>query len=73
MDEQEILDRLKPICLCQGIRKAVFLKHIAAGITTVAELKKATGAGNGSCEGERCTGRITDMLTNIPTVKKQHS
>jgi bacterioferritin-associated ferredoxin len=62
MDEQEILDRLKPICLCQGIRKSVFLKHIAAGITTVAGLKKASGAGNGSCGGERCTVRIAQML-----------
>ena len=65
MDEQEILDRLKPICLCQGIRKSVFLKHIAAGITTVEGLKKASGAGNGSCEGERCTIRITDMLNHL--------
>jgi len=64
MDEREILDRLKPICLCKGIRKAIFLKHIAAGITGVHELKKATGAGNGPCEGERCTVRIADMLEN---------
>jgi hypothetical protein len=31
MDEEQILDGLKPICLCKGIRKSVFLKHIAAG------------------------------------------
>ena len=65
MDEQEILDRLKPICLCKGIRKAVFLKHIAAGITTVDGLKKASGAGNGSCEGRRCTVRIAEMLNHL--------
>jgi len=72
VDEQEILDRLKPICLCKGIRKAAFLKHLAAGITSVEELKKASGAGSGSCEGERCTQRIAGLLKGIPTVKKRH-
>ena len=60
--EQEIIDGLKPICLCKGIRKSVFLKHIKAGLKTVDELKKATGAGTGSCKGERCTPRILEML-----------
>lgn len=62
MTNEEILEGLKPICLCSGIRKSVFLKHIAAGINTVEGLKGATGAGNGSCEGKRCTERITAML-----------
>ncbi len=60
--EQEIIEGLKPICLCKGIRKNVFLKHIAAGLRTVEELQKATGAGSGSCKGERCTPRIRELL-----------
>ncbi len=62
MDEQEILDGLKPICLCKGIRKNVFLKHMASGLNTVDQLKKATGAGSGSCGGKRCTPRIIELL-----------
>jgi bacterioferritin-associated ferredoxin len=50
MDEEQILDGLKPICLCKGIRKSVFLKHIAAGRKSVEELQKATGAGSGPCQ-----------------------
>jgi len=60
--EEEILDGLKPICLCKGIRKSVFLKHIASGKTTLEELRKATGAGSGSCGGKRCTPRILELL-----------
>lgn len=60
--ERQIIDGLKPICLCKGIRKSVFLKHIKAGGKTVEELKKATGAGSGSCKGKRCTPKIIELL-----------
>jgi bacterioferritin-associated ferredoxin len=62
MTQKEIIDSLKPICLCKGIRKKVFLKHVSKGIKTVKELQNATGAGDGSCEGKRCTPRIESML-----------
>jgi NAD(P)H-nitrite reductase large subunit len=60
--EQQIIDGLKPICQCKGLRKSVFLKHIKAGLKSVEELKKATGAGTGLCKGKRCTARIAEML-----------
>ena len=63
--EQEIIDGLKPVCQCKGIRKSVFLKHVKAGLKTVEELKKATGAGTGSCKGKRCTPRIAEMIKNL--------
>lgn len=59
---EDIIDGLKPICQCKGIRKSVFLKHIKAGLRTVEDLKKATGAGSGSCKGKRCTPRIIELL-----------
>lgn len=60
--EQEIIEGLKPVCICKGIRTRVFQERIKAGLTTVEELKKATGAGSGSCKGERCTPRIGEIL-----------
>jgi NAD(P)H-nitrite reductase large subunit len=60
--EQEIIEGLKPVCTCKGIRKSVFLKHILGGLTTVGALLKATGAGRGSCKGERCTPKIEELL-----------
>lgn len=62
MKNQDIIEGLKPICLCKGIKKSVILKHIRAGLRTVEELKKATGAGSGSCKGKRCRPRILELL-----------
>ncbi len=62
MKEQEIIDGLKVVCKCRNIRKSVFLKHIRAGVITVAALKKVTGAGTGSCRGKTCTPRIEELL-----------
>lgn len=60
--EQEIIEGLKPVCICKGIKARVFLERIKAGLKTVEELKKATGAGSGSCKGERCTPRIRELI-----------
>ncbi len=62
MDEQQIIDNLKAICRCKGIKKSVFLKHINAGLHTIEALQKATGAGTGSCKGKECTPRIRELL-----------
>jgi len=60
--EQELIEGLKPVCICKGIKKRVFLELIKGGMTSVEALKKATGAGGGSCKGERCTPRILELL-----------
>ena len=62
MNEQEIIEGLKTVCKCKGIRKSVFLKLINSGITTVEGLQKATGAGTGSCKGKHCTPRIAELI-----------
>lgn len=62
MTKESITDGLKTICICKGIRKKSFSKKIAAGLNTIEELRKATGAGSGSCKGKRCTPRITKLL-----------
>jgi len=60
--EQEIIEGLKPVCICKGIKKRTILDRIKAGAVTVDEVKRATGAGSGSCKGERCTPRICECL-----------
>jgi len=62
MDEQAIIDGLKTICICKGIKKKVFLGLLAEGVTTLEGLRKATGAGSGPCGGQRCTPRLLEML-----------
>ena len=61
---QEILDKLTKVCLCKGITRATMKKAIAAGADTVDKVKKATGAGSGSCGGKRCTPKIQELLNN---------
>ena len=61
---QEILDKLTKVCLCKGITRATMKKAIATGADTVDKVKKATGAGSGSCGGKRCTPKIQDLLDN---------
>ena len=62
MDEQAIIDGLKTICICKGIRKKVFLQHIRAGAKSLEELQTLTGAGSGGCGGQRCTPRLIEIL-----------
>ncbi len=62
MNNDEIIEGLKVVCLCKGIKKSVFLRHIKAGKKTVEELRIATGAGSGPCKGKRCTPKILEML-----------
>ncbi len=62
MREEEIIDGLKTICLCKGIPKKIFRKHIDSGTRTLAGLRLATGAGSGNCQGRRCTPRILALL-----------
>ncbi len=62
MDEQDIADGLKIICKCHSISKKSFLKHIAAGRNSIAELQHITGAGSGPCGGKQCTPRLEALL-----------
>lgn len=62
MDEQAIIDGLKTICICKGIRKKTFLQHIRSGANSLEQLQQLTGAGSGGCGGQRCTPRLIEIL-----------
>ncbi|MBF0634213.1 MAG: (2Fe-2S)-binding protein [Nitrospinae bacterium] len=59
---EEIIDNLKIICQCKGIKKGRFKKLIAEGVRSADGLRSATGAGSGSCGGKRCGPRIDALL-----------
>ncbi|MBC2579340.1 (2Fe-2S)-binding protein [Clostridium sp. DJ247] len=61
----EILDKLTKVCLCKGISRATMKKAISNGAKTVEEVRKATGAGSGSCCGRRCTPKIEKLLEDM--------
>lgn len=58
----EIMDKLTKVCVCKGISKASIKKAIADGAKNVADVKRVTGAGLGSCSGRGCTEKIQRLL-----------
>jgi NAD(P)H-nitrite reductase large subunit len=67
----EILDKLTKVCLCKGISRATIKKAILNGAVTVEEVRKATGAGSGSCGGRRCTPKIEQLLEEFKEAQRQ--
>ena len=65
MDEKEIIEGLKPICQCQGIKRRAVMRHIRNGADTLKRVQRATGAGSGSCGGEQCAPRIEALLKSM--------
>lgn len=59
---KEIIDNLKIICQCNGIKKGTFKKVIADGGDTISKIHHLTRAGSGSCGGKRCGPRLKKML-----------
>lgn len=59
---EEIMDKLTKVCICKGISRKSIKEAIKNGATTVEVVKKATGAGAGSCGGKRCVPKILELL-----------
>ena len=60
-----LLEGMKVVCICKGIKKSVFWKALDAGVHTKEEINHITGSGSGSCEGRRCGPRIMEMLRDL--------
>ena len=60
-----VLESMKVVCICKGIRKSVFWKVLDKGACTKEEVNRLTGSGSGGCQGRRCGPRIIDMLRDV--------
>jgi len=60
--EEEILARLKPGCICKGIKLHKILTAIENGATSYEEIAKITGIGGGSCKSRRCRAKVASLL-----------
>ncbi len=60
--EEEILARLKPGCICKGIKLHVILTAIENGADTYEEIAKRTNIGGGSCKSKRCRAKVEALL-----------
>ncbi|WP_346917274.1 (2Fe-2S)-binding protein [Clostridium sp.] len=59
---QAVLDKHTKVCICRVVSRAVIKKAIADGAKSFEDVKKATGAGSGSCKGMRCKHTIEELL-----------
>ena len=60
-----LLEGMKVVCICKGIKTSVFWKVLDTGVRTKEEINHLTGSGNGGCQGRRCGPRIMEMLRDL--------
>ncbi len=63
--EEEILLKIKPGCLCKGVRLHKIIKAIEEGARSYEEIARKTGIGGGSCDSKRCGEKVADLLREI--------
>lgn len=61
MNEQIEKQLLQVVCICKGIRLRQILKGLEHA-SIVSDVNKATGAGSGGCQGQRCGPKIRILL-----------
>jgi bacterioferritin-associated ferredoxin len=60
-----VLDGMKVVCICKGIKQRAFWKALDSGMRTKEEINRFTGSGSGGCQGRRCGPRIAEMLQRL--------
>jgi bacterioferritin-associated ferredoxin len=60
--DEKIMARLKPGCICMGIKLFRILEAIEQGATSFDEIAKITGIGQGDCDGKRCGQKVEELL-----------
>jgi bacterioferritin-associated ferredoxin len=61
--EEEILARLRPGCICKGIRLHTIITAINQGAASFQEVAGKTGIGGGSCGSKRCGLKVVELLS----------
>ncbi len=64
MTEEEILARVKPGCICKGIKLHLILDAIEQGAGSFEEISAMTGIGGGSCKSKRCRKKVALLLND---------
>ncbi len=65
MTEEELIARMKPGCICKGIKLHKIITAIENGATTFDEIARETGIGGGSCNSKRCGEKVSTLLNKI--------
>jgi len=60
--DEKTLARLKPGCICKGIKLIRLIKAIENGADTYEKIARQTGIGGGPCKGKRCGQKVKELL-----------
>ncbi|HHL33016.1 MAG TPA: (2Fe-2S)-binding protein [Desulfobulbaceae bacterium] len=66
--DEKTLARLKPGCICKGIKLIRLIEAIENGADTYEKIARATGIGGGSCKGRRCGEKVAQLLKKSSTM-----
>jgi bacterioferritin-associated ferredoxin len=64
-ETRSVVEGMKVVCICKGIKKRVFWNALDAGMCTHEDINRHTGSGSGSCQGRRCGPSILAMLKRL--------
>ena len=70
--EWDQIDDTVIICRCEDITMGTIRSWIRKGITTAAELKRATRCGMGNCQGRTCAPLVYDILEAYGVAEKRN-
>jgi|TARA_B100000315_G_scaffold174752_1_gene163175 bacterioferritin-associated ferredoxin len=66
IDKHELIKaKLKPGCICKGIKLIKILEAINKGSTNFNEIAAQTGIGTGSCQSKRCGEKVKELLGKL--------
>lgn len=60
--DDKIMARLKPGCICMGIKLHRIIEAIDQGAVSFEEIARLTGIGVGDCGGKRCRQKVEELL-----------
>jgi NAD(P)H-nitrite reductase large subunit len=71
----EIKARVRPVCICKGIKMGKICDAIVSGCLTVKDVNQKTGSGSGGCGATRCTPVILKLIDNkgVPLTSSEFS
>ncbi len=71
--DKKTMARLKPGCICHGIKLIRLLEAIEQGADSFAAVAEISGIGNGDCNGKRCRAKVEMLLSENPAQQGEHS
>ena len=62
--DEKMMARLKPGCICKGIKLIRLLDAIEQGADSFEAVARLTGIGDGDCGGKRCQEKVEALLAD---------